>query len=140
MASMVDERLSLSHVRPNWVNDAVAQLVVGGSAFGHGLFELVFALLPPKLRKLTSFFGYSYGNRSVALKLLSVSAMGTDVHASFASLVLLTYYGLVLLMSGWQADRSLLIQQCKQVLHAKLLLNPAFKCQVLAAFTPLAWL
>jgi hypothetical protein len=122
LTAMIDEKLQLSELQPSWQGDALGELVIGGSAFGHGLFELVFALLPwvsrsstsansaerrPKLRKTASWFGYSTGNRSTALKLLSVAAMGSDVHAcaalshkvpqssppgsSFASLCLLTY-------------------------------------------------
>ena len=78
---------------PSWRDDDLAQLAIGGSAFGHGLFELVFAMMPPKLRKVTSWFGCtcgvlalptyadSSGNRKTGLKLLAVAAAGTDLHA-----------------------------------------------------------
>lgn len=47
LTAQVAEKLKLvERVRPSWEGDEIAQLVVGGSAFGHGLFELVFALLP----------------------------------------------------------------------------------------------
>ncbi|GAA98672.1 uncharacterized protein L969DRAFT_50616 [Mixia osmundae IAM 14324] len=97
--------------------DEMASLVISGALFGHGLFELVFALLPPKVRKVTSFVGFSNGNRRKALTLLEVPAIqGSDIHASFASLALLTYHGLVLLMSGWQAQEAELIDQCSTIL------------------------
>jgi len=50
------------------------------------------------MRKLISWFGFKESNRSVALKQLTVAAAtGNDVHGYFASLTLLTFYGLVLL-------------------------------------------
>lgn len=62
-----------------------------------GLFGLIFSILPPKARKLISWFGF-HGSRQTALKLLTVAAStGSDVHGYFASLSLLTFYCLILL-------------------------------------------
>mgnify|MGYP001587206861 FL=1 len=66
---------------PAWAGDALTTLIISGAAFGFGLFGLIFSLLPPKLRKLISWFGFSNSNRTVALKLLTVAAStGDDVH------------------------------------------------------------
>ncbi|KAM0753081.1 hypothetical protein T439DRAFT_323696 [Meredithblackwellia eburnea MCA 4105] len=102
---------------PLWKGDALTTLVISGAAFGFGLFGLIFSILPPRLRKLISWFGFSNSNRQVALKLLTVaSATGDDVHGYFASLCLITYYSVILLMSGWQADEEYLLRQTSAVL------------------------
>lgn len=101
---------------PLWEGDGLSTLVISGASFGTGLFALIFSILPPKLRKLISWIGFSNSNRAVALKLLTVASGGDDVHAYFASLALLTFYGVVLLMSGWQAEEAFLLQQCTAVL------------------------
>lgn len=83
---------------PAWAGDPLTTLVISGAAFGYGLFGLIFSILPPKTRKLISWFGFSNSNRQAALKLLTVAAStGTDVHGYFASLSLLTFYCVVLL-------------------------------------------
>ncbi|KAL8281124.1 hypothetical protein RQP46_006482 [Phenoliferia psychrophenolica] len=99
---------------PLWAGDALTTLVISGAAFGFGLFSLIFSLLT---RKLISWFGFSNSNRTVALKLLTVaSSTGDDVHGYFASLSLVSYYSIILLMSGWQAEEEYLIQQTSDVL------------------------
>jgi hypothetical protein len=99
--------------------------IVSGGAFGHGLFELVFALMPPKARKMFSWLGYGAGDRKRALKLLElIAATGTDIHASFSALVLISYYALILLMSGWQADRAGLLKACNDTLERELQKHP----------------
>lgn len=71
----------------------------------------------PKLKKAIGWLGFSNSNRAVALKLLTLASMnGNDVHGYFASLALLTYYGLILLMSGYQSDESFLIGECEKIL------------------------
>ncbi|ORY89442.1 mitochondrial outer membrane protein IML2 [Leucosporidium creatinivorum] len=103
---------------PLWKDDPIASLCVSGAFFGAGLFTLIFSLLPPKMRKLISWFGFKESNRSVALKQLTVAAAtGNDVHGYFASLTLLTFYCLVLLMSGWQCEEDYLLDQCTIVLN-----------------------
>ncbi|GAA5901756.1 hypothetical protein JCM5296_005398 [Sporobolomyces johnsonii] len=103
---------------PLWEQDALNTLIVSGAALGSGMFGLIFSMLPPKARKLISWFGFSGSGRPAALKLLTVSAAtGSDVHGYFASLTLITYYCFVLLMSGWQADEPYLIKQCEVVLN-----------------------
>jgi ABC-type nitrate/sulfonate/bicarbonate transport system permease component len=44
-------------------------------------------------------------------------AAGNDVHGYFASLTLCTFYGFVLLMSGWQAEQSYILDQYSTVLN-----------------------
>lgn len=72
----------------------------------------------PKIRRVIGWIGFSNSNRSVALKLLTVAALGSndDVHGYFASLALITYYCLILLMSGWQSDEAYLYRQIELVL------------------------
>ncbi|GAA6001330.1 hypothetical protein JCM10207_006611 [Rhodosporidiobolus poonsookiae] len=121
LAKGLSSRLSLgdegSYPAPAWKDDPLVTLIISGAALGSGMFGLIFSLLPPKMRKAISWFGFSNSNRSVALKLLTVSSStGNDVHGYFASLVLLTYYGFVLLMSGWQADQDHLLNQVSAIL------------------------
>ncbi|KNZ76231.1 Mitochondrial outer membrane protein IML2 [Termitomyces sp. J132] len=58
----------------------IEDLIISGTAFGYGLFNLVFSLLPKKVQ-----------------------------------LVLMTYYGVVLLLSGYQADEAHIIKQYKAI-------------------------
>jgi tetratricopeptide (TPR) repeat protein len=97
---------------------------------GHGLFNLVLSLLPAKVkcvqpslsyaaefdirgvayRSVVGFFGFNH-DRKLALRALAVSASRNDVHSVFAGLALMTYYGVVLLMSGYQADEKYILKQ-----------------------------
>jgi hypothetical protein len=99
---------------------------------GHGLFNLVLSLLPakvkcvqlsllyevklttPMLRSVVGFFGFNH-DRKLALRALAISANGKDVHSVFAGLALMTYYGIVLLMSGYQADEKLILKQYRAI-------------------------
>ncbi|KAJ7052878.1 outer membrane protein Iml2/Tetratricopeptide repeat protein 39 [Mycena amicta] len=92
----------------------VEEMVVAGTAFGFGLFNLVFSLLPKRIQSLVGFLGFKH-DRELALRALAVSAgvstldgraTGKDVHGVFAGLVLMTFHGVVLLMSGYQADEA----------------------------------
>ncbi|KJA17945.1 hypothetical protein HYPSUDRAFT_218539 [Hypholoma sublateritium FD-334 SS-4] len=81
----------------------VEDLIVAGTAFGFGLFNLVFSLLPKKVQGLVGFLGFKH-DRKLALQALALAATKTDVHGTFAGLVLMTYHGGVLLLSGYQAN------------------------------------
>lgn len=63
-------------------------------------------------RSVVGFFGFNH-DRKLALRALAVSANGSDVHSVFAGLALMTYYGVVLLMSGYQADEKYILKQYK---------------------------
>ncbi|KAH7908767.1 hypothetical protein BJ138DRAFT_1156898 [Hygrophoropsis aurantiaca] len=94
-------------------DDAVGlweDLILSGSAFGFGLFNLIFSLLPTKVRGVVGFFGFRH-DKKLALQALSVSAARTDVHSVFAGLVLMTYHGVVLTFSGYQADEAHILKQ-----------------------------
>ncbi|BGP55618.1 hypothetical protein JCM8202_004879 [Rhodotorula sphaerocarpa] len=108
---------------PLWANDPLTTLVISGAALGSGMFGLIFSTLPPKMRKMISWFGFSSSSRSASLKLLKVAAStGNDVHGYFASLTLMTYYGFILLMSGWQASEMGYLRSVASVLdrvHAR---------------------
>jgi tetratricopeptide (TPR) repeat protein len=51
----------------------------------------------------------------LALQALAVSAARSDIHSVFAGLVLMTYHGVVLLLSGYQADEAHIIKQYKAI-------------------------
>ncbi|KAG6815974.1 hypothetical protein H0H87_009701 [Tephrocybe sp. NHM501043] len=95
----------------------VEDLIVAGTAFGFGLFNLVFSLLPKKVQGVVGFLGFKH-DRKLALRALAVSASKTDVHSVFAGLVLMTYYGVVLLLSGYQADETHIIKQYKAIVES----------------------
>ncbi|KAK7443214.1 Mitochondrial outer membrane protein iml2 [Stygiomarasmius scandens] len=92
------------------IDGPVEDLILAGTAFGFGLFNLVFSLLPKKVQSLVGFFGFKH-DRKLALQALAVSAAKKDVHSVFAGLVLMTYHGVVLLLSGYQADEAHIIKQ-----------------------------
>jgi hypothetical protein len=66
------------------------------------------------LRSVVGFFGFNH-DRKLALRALAVSANGKDVHSVFAGLTLMTYYGVVLLMSGYQADEKYILKQYRAI-------------------------
>ncbi|KAI0077111.1 hypothetical protein K474DRAFT_1662044 [Panus rudis PR-1116 ss-1] len=90
------------------------ELIMSGTAFGYGVFNLVFSLLPPSIRNVAGFLGFKH-DRKLALKALAVSATHTDVHAVFAGLTLMTYYGVVLLLAGYQADETHILKQYRAI-------------------------
>ena len=87
---------------------------MSGTAFGYGMFNLVFSLLPAGIRGVVGFLGFKH-DRKLALRALAVSATQKDVHAVYASLVLMTYYGVVLLLSGYQADEKHILKQYRAI-------------------------
>ncbi|GAA5959180.1 hypothetical protein JCM3765_005096 [Sporobolomyces pararoseus] len=106
------------HPEAMWEEDPIASSVVGGAALGAGMFGLITSMMPPKARKLMSWVGFGGTDREGALKLLTISASaGRDVHSAFAALTLLTWYGLILLLSGWQADEQYLFDHCASMLN-----------------------
>ncbi|GAA5984842.1 hypothetical protein JCM11641_005434 [Rhodosporidiobolus odoratus] len=113
-----------SYPAPLWKDEPLTTMISSCAALGSGMFGLVFSMMPPKMRKMIAWFGFSNWSRPVALKLLTVaSSTGNDVHGHFASLTLITYYCFILLMSGWQANQAYLINQCTVILdrvHEKL--------------------
>ncbi|KAF9524468.1 outer membrane protein Iml2/Tetratricopeptide repeat protein 39 [Crepidotus variabilis] len=92
----------------------VEDLIVSGTAFGFGLFNLVFSLLPKKVQGLVGFFGFQ-SDRKLALQALAVSASKLDVHGVFSGLVIMTYHGVVLLMSGYQANEKQLLKEYEDI-------------------------
>ncbi|KAF5323694.1 hypothetical protein D9619_012882 [Psilocybe cf. subviscida] len=92
----------------------VEDLIVAGTAFGFGLFNLVFSLLPKKAQGVVGFLGFQH-DRKLALQALSLSAKKDDVHGVFAGLALMTYYGVVLLLSGYQADEEKLLKEYREI-------------------------
>ncbi|TFL07447.1 outer membrane protein Iml2/Tetratricopeptide repeat protein 39 [Pterulicium gracile] len=93
----------------------VEEMIVAGAAFGYGLFNLVFSLLPQKIQGVVGFLGYTH-DRQLALEALAVSATKKDVHSVFSGLVLMTYHGVVLLLSGYQADAAHITKQYRSIL------------------------
>ncbi|GAA6058174.1 hypothetical protein JCM3770_004079, partial [Rhodotorula araucariae] len=106
------------HPTPLWAGDRLTTLVISGAALGSGMFGLIFSTLPPKMRKMISWFGFSGSSRPTALKLLTVAAStGDDVHGYFASLTLVTFYGFILLMSGWQCSEMTYLRTLSRTLN-----------------------
>ncbi|KAJ3873990.1 hypothetical protein F5051DRAFT_417949 [Lentinula edodes] len=94
-------------------------LIIAGTAFGFGLFNLVFSLLPKKAQSVAGLFGFAHSRR-LALQALAVSAEYAaegEVHGVFAGLVLMTYHGVVLLLSGYQADEARIIREYEGVVR-----------------------
>ncbi|KAJ3986595.1 hypothetical protein F5890DRAFT_1502964 [Lentinula detonsa] len=92
-------------------------LIIAGTAFGFGLFNLVFSLLPKRVQSVAGLFGFAHSRR-LALQALAVSAgyaAEGEVHGVFAGLVLMTYHGAVLLVSGYQADEARIIREYESV-------------------------
>ncbi|KAF9019876.1 hypothetical protein BDZ89DRAFT_1020519 [Hymenopellis radicata] len=94
--------------------EAVDEMILAGTAFGFGLFNLVFSLLPKRVQSVVGFFGFKH-DRALALRALAVSAAKNDVHSVFAGLVLMTYHGVVLLLSGWQCDEAHIVRQYRAI-------------------------
>ncbi|KAF8838754.1 hypothetical protein BDN67DRAFT_933260 [Paxillus ammoniavirescens] len=92
------------------------ELILSGAAFGYGLFNLVLSLLPSKVRSVVGILGYNQ-DRQLALQALAVSAARSDVHSVFSGLVLMTYYGVILLVSGYQADEEHILKQYKSIMN-----------------------
>ncbi|KAL6298596.1 hypothetical protein BKA93DRAFT_830556 [Sparassis latifolia] len=95
---------------------SVDELILSGTAFGFGLFNLVFSLLPAKIRGVVGFLGFNH-DRKLALQALAVSARRTDAHSVFAGLALMTYHGVVLLLAGYQADEAHIIKQYRAIVE-----------------------
>ncbi|CAE6423036.1 unnamed protein product [Rhizoctonia solani] len=87
----------------------IEELIVAGAAFGYGLFNLVFSLLPNKVKKVVGFLGYQ-SDRRLGLEALHVAA-GVE-----NDLVLMTYNGVILLLTGWQADEERIVRQYREML------------------------
>lgn len=74
----------------------------------------MFSLLPKKIQGLVGFFGFKH-DRKLALQALSLAASKQDVHGVFAGLVLMTYLGVVLLLSGYQANEDKILAEYKTI-------------------------
>ncbi|KAF9449736.1 hypothetical protein P691DRAFT_774496 [Macrolepiota fuliginosa MF-IS2] len=98
------------HIHPSKPDGPVDDLIISGTAFGYGLFNLVFSLLPKRVQSVVGFFGFKH-DRKLALKALAVAAARNDTHSVFAGLVLMTYHGVVLLLSGYQADEPRIVKE-----------------------------
>ncbi|KAH9459113.1 hypothetical protein Pst134EA_019266 [Puccinia striiformis f. sp. tritici] len=112
---------NLSPIYKSWTEDPIASLVIGGSAFGYGLFGLILSFLPPKIKKLLSWVGFNSPNnidrsetileRNRCLRWLNFSNTSCrwEMHGKLAGLALLTYRSSMLKAVGWLAarDRSL---------------------------------
>ncbi|KAG8972041.1 hypothetical protein FRC05_010454 [Tulasnella sp. 425] len=108
---------------------ALEELIFFGVAFGFGLFNLVFSLLPAKVKfvRLVGFFGYQ-SDRRLGLQALYVAATGKDIHSNFAAsvvpcyganlLTILTYEGLKLLLAGYQVNEKELIERLSRMLDS----------------------
>ncbi|KXN81297.1 Mitochondrial outer membrane protein IML2 [Leucoagaricus sp. SymC.cos] len=95
------------HLHPAKPDGPVDDLTVAGTAFGYGLFNLVFSLR-------VGFFGFKH-DRKLALKALAVAAARNDTHSVFAGIALMTYHGGVLLLSRYQANESRTVAEYQEL-------------------------
>ncbi|KAF5347916.1 hypothetical protein D9756_010118 [Leucocoprinus leucothites] len=102
------------HLHPAKPDGPVDDLVIAGTAFGYGLFNLIFSLLPKRIQSVVGFFGFKH-DRKLALKALAIAAARNDTHSVFAGLVLMTYLGVILLMSGYQANEAKIVNEYKEL-------------------------
>jgi len=65
-------------------------------------------------RGVVGFFGFEH-DRKLALKVLAYSAKKNDIHGIFSGLVLMTYHGAVLLLSGYQADEKNILEEYRSI-------------------------
>ncbi|KAG8746511.1 hypothetical protein FRC10_004645 [Ceratobasidium sp. 414] len=92
----------------------VEELIVAGAAFGFGLFNLVFSLLPNKVKAPGLSIRPASRARSVECRRWSRERCSQFVR----SLVLMTYNGVVLLLTGWQADEERVVKQYREILQS----------------------
>ncbi|KXN92659.1 Mitochondrial outer membrane protein IML2, partial [Leucoagaricus sp. SymC.cos] len=104
------------HLHPAKSDSPVDDLIVAGTAFGYGWFNLVFSLLPKRIQGVVGLFEFKR-DRKFALKTLAVVAAHNDTHSVFAGLVLMTYHGSVLLLSGYQANESRIVAEYQEPVH-----------------------
>lgn len=71
-------------------------------------------MLPGSVKRIVGWLGFQH-DRKLALRALAVSAEKSDVHAVFAGLSLMTYHGVVLLLSGYQADEQHILRQYRAI-------------------------
>ncbi|KAF8830156.1 hypothetical protein HHX47_DHR2000503 [Lentinula edodes] len=108
--------LSVEAENPEEIQN-LKSLIIAGTAFGFGLFNLIFSLLPKKIQSVAGLFGFAH-DRRLALQALAVSAEYAaegEVHGVLSGLVLMTYHGTVLLLSGYQADEARIIREYEGV-------------------------
>ncbi|KZV92878.1 hypothetical protein EXIGLDRAFT_836136 [Exidia glandulosa HHB12029] len=106
------------------IDPQMEEFIIAGTAFGYGLFNLVFALLPARVKSVVGFFGFT-GDLQTALHALAVAAARDDIHAIFARLTLMNFNGAVLTLSGWQTDEAHLTKQYTAMVDACLTKYPS---------------
>jgi hypothetical protein len=109
--------LTVPSTPTEFIDGPVEELIVAGTAFGFGLFNLVFSMMPAGVRGVAGLFGFK-GDRKLALQALAVAAAKKDVHSVFAGLVLMTYHGVVLLLGGYQANEEHIIKQYQAIVDS----------------------
>lgn len=119
-----------------WTDDPIASLVIGGTAFGYGLFGLILSFLPPKVKKLLSWVGLNGPNttdrtetileRNRCLRWLNFSHASCrwEMHGKLAGLGLLTYRSAMLKAVGWLAARDRSLQAYESLVDCLAYKNP----------------
>lgn len=64
---------------------------MGAASFGYGIFQLTASLLPAKLLKIISIFGFE-GNRDIGVACLMFARLSSDMRAILATYVLTLCY------------------------------------------------
>ncbi|KAK2459446.1 hypothetical protein APHAL10511_008557 [Amanita phalloides] len=93
----------------------IEELIVSGTAFGYGIFNLILSILPRKIKLVFGWLGFTYDQR-IALQALHVAAKKNDAHSVFAALVLMSYMSMVLQMTRWQADARLVREEYRALI------------------------
>lgn len=60
---------------------------MGAASFGYGLFQLISSLLPVKLLKIISIFGFE-GDRNIGVKCLMYARSSPDMRAVLATYII----------------------------------------------------
>ncbi|KAL1925247.1 uncharacterized protein VTP21DRAFT_130 [Calcarisporiella thermophila] len=89
--------------------------VIDGVSFGVGLFSLLFSILPEKVHRILSTFGFN-GDRETGLSQLHSVSRSDGIHSPLASLILLTYYTAIAAFSSY-LPRGIRFEDCESILR-----------------------
>ncbi|KAG9004430.1 hypothetical protein FRB94_002374 [Tulasnella sp. JGI-2019a] len=96
------------------------ELIFYGAAFGFGMFNLIFSLLPTKIRRVVGFFGYQ-SDRKLAIQALNVATGGkgkylVPCYNAMSTMFTQNLLRVKLLTAGYQAKEAELIEQLDSIL------------------------
>lgn len=77
------------HLSDSVIDTNTLKHLMAASSFGYGLFQLTTSLLPAKLLKIISIFGFE-GNRDIGVSCLTYARSSSDMRATLATFVFLS--------------------------------------------------